>query len=120
MDMDVNIIKTKINNFWARNIATKPIILSTTERSDAERKVILEKKIILYVSRGWNLDTQTEFAAVLRTGKRLNHILHLLLSLVTFGFWILVWIFLGLINRVSTTTITVDKFGNTSIMNTKI
>ena len=120
MDMDVNTIKTKINNFWARNIATKPIILYTTERSDAERKVILEKKIILYVSRGWNLDTQTEFAAVLRTGKRLNHILHLLLSLVTFGFWILVWIFLGLINRVSTTTITVDKFGNTSIMNTKI
>ena len=120
MDMDVNTIKTKINNFWARNIATKPIILSTTERSDAERKVILEKKIILYVSSGWNLDTQTEFAAVLRTGKRLNHILHLLLSLVTFGFWILVWIFLGLINRVSTTTITVDKFGNTSIMNTKI
>ena len=47
MDMDVNTIKTKINNFWARNIATKPIILSTTERSDAERKVILEKKIIL-------------------------------------------------------------------------
>ena len=120
MDMDVNTIKTKINNFWARNIATKPIILSTTERSDAERKVILEKKIILYVSRGWNLDTQTEFAAVLRTGKRLNHIVPLLLSLVTFGFWILVWIFLGLINRVSTTTITVDKFGNTSIMNTKI
>jgi hypothetical protein len=118
--MDVNSFKTKFNDFWARNIATKPIILSTTERSDAERKMILEQKIILYVSRGWNLDTQTEFAAVLRHGKRLNHILHLLLSLVTFGFWILVWIFLGLVNRVSTLTITVDKFGNTSILNKKI
>jgi hypothetical protein len=113
--MDVNTIKTKFSNFWARNIATKPIILSTTERSDTERKSILEKQVISYVSRGWRLDTQTDFAAVFSSGKRLNHILHLILSLVTFGFWIIFWIVIGLTNKIAITTVSVDKFGNTSI-----
>jgi len=113
--MDMKKIKANFNNFWDKNIATKPVILSTTERSDMERKSILEKQIISYVSRGWRLDTQTDFAAVLSSGKRLNHILHLLLSIVTFGIWIIFWIVMGLTNKIATRTIKVDKFGNTSI-----
>lgn len=113
--MDANTIKTKFNKFWARNIATKPIVLSTTERSDTERKSILDKQIIFYVSRGWRLDTQTDFAAVFSSGKRLNHILHLILSLVTFGIWIIFWIVMSLTHKIVITTVLVDKFGNTSI-----
>jgi len=45
----------------------------------------------------------------------LNHILHLLLSLVTFGIWLIFWIVMGLTNKIVTVTISVDKFGNTSI-----
>ena len=62
-------VKNGFNNFWDKNIATKPLILSTTERSDTERKSLLEQQIISYVSRGWRLDTQTDFAAVLSSGK---------------------------------------------------
>jgi hypothetical protein len=113
--MNTNTIKNSFNNFWAKNIATKPIVLSTTERSDTERKSLLEKQVISYVSRGWRLDTQTDFAAVLSSGKRLNHILHLILSLVTFGFWIIFWIVMGLFNKIAITTVSVDKFGNISI-----
>jgi len=29
---------------------------------------------------------------------RINHILHLILSIVTFGFWLIVWIVLGITN----------------------
>jgi hypothetical protein len=113
--MNAKTIKTSLNNFWANNIATKPIVLSTTERSDTERKSILDKQIISYVSRGWRLDTQTDFAAVLSSGKRLNHILHLILSLVTFGIWIIFWIVMGLTNKIAIATVSVDEFGNTSI-----
>jgi len=113
--MDAKKLKANFNDFWDKNIASKPVILSTTERSDAERKSILEKQIISYVSRGWVLSTQTDFAAVLSSGKRLNHILHLLLSLVTFGIWLIFWIVMGLTNKIVTVTISVDKFGNTSI-----
>ena len=118
--MDANTIKSKFNNFWAKNIATKPIVLSTTERSDSERKSILEKQIIFYASAGWSLETQTEFAAVMSSGKRLNHILHLLLSVVTLGFWLIIWLFLLMVNRITKKTIRVDKFGNTSIQNRRI
>lgn len=113
--MDANTIKTSFNNFWAKNIATKPIVLSTTERSDTERKSILDKQIIFYASLGWRLDTQTDFAAVFSSGKRLNHILHLILSLVTFGIWIIFWIVMGLTNKIVITTVSVDLYGNTSI-----
>lgn len=113
--MDMKKVKNGFNNFWDKNIATKPLILSTTERSDTERKSLLEQQIISYVSRGWRLDTQTDFAAVLSSGKRLNHILHLLLSIVTFGIWIIFWIVMGITNKIATVTISVDKFGNTSI-----
>jgi hypothetical protein len=118
--MDANTIKSKFNNFWTKNIATKPIVLSTTERSDSERKSILEKQIIFYASAGWSLETQTEFAAVMSSGKRLNHILHLLLSVVTLGFWLIIWLFLLMVNRITKKTISVDKFGNTSIQNRRI
>jgi len=120
MKLDVNTIKKILKNFWAKNIATKPIILSTTERSDAERKSILEKQIIFYVSTGWRLETQTEFAAVMSSGKGLNHILHLLLSIVTIGFWLIIWLFLLMVNRITKLTISIDKFGNTSIESRKI
>lgn len=113
--MEIKKIKSTFNNFWDKNIATKPVILSTTERSETERKSLLEKQIISYVSRGWRLDTQTDFAAVLSYGKRLNHILHLLLSIVTFGIWIIFWIVMGLTHKIATVTISIDKFGNTSI-----
>jgi zona occludens toxin (predicted ATPase) len=29
---------------------------------------------------------------------RINHVLHLILSIVTFGFWLIVWAILGIIN----------------------
>jgi hypothetical protein len=118
--MDANAIKSKLNNFWAKNIATKQIVLSTTERSDSERKSILEKQIIFYASAGWSLETQTEFAAVMSSGKRLNHILHLLLSVVTLGFWLIIWFFLLMVNRITKKTISIDRFGNISIENRRI
>ena len=120
MVVDANEFKSKFNSFWTKNIATKPIVLSSTERSDSERKSILEKQIIFYASAGWSLETQTEFAAVMSSGKRLNHILHLLLSIVTFGFWLIVWLFLLMVNRITKLTISIDKFGNTTIESRKI
>ena len=111
-------IMDQMKAFWNKNIATQPQKISTTEFSDSDRKSILEKQIIFHVSSGWRLDTQTEFAAVLSRGKGLNHILHLLLSLVTFGLWLIVWLMLLLVNRIHTMTIQIDKFGNT-LINTK-
>lgn len=45
-------------------------------------------------------------------GKRPNHVLHLILTLVTFGFWVIVWIILAVTLHESRHIISVDEFGN--------
>lgn len=80
--------------------------------SHSERKEILRKAVLGYVSSGWKLVFESEFESVLEIGKRPNHVLHLLLSIFTLGFWIFVWIFLSLFSRPRRITISVDAYGN--------
>lgn len=46
------------------------------------------------IRQGWRVESETDYHVVLVRGYRVNHILHLLLSLVTVGIWIPVWILL--------------------------
>ena len=45
-------------------------------------------------------------------GKEVSHVLHLLLTLVTFGFWLIAWLGLGILAGVKRRMVTVDEFGN--------
>jgi hypothetical protein len=65
------------------------------ERTDAERIQILKSFVMRQVSNGARVELQDDFSAVLVWGKRPNHILHLLLSIITVGIWIIVWILLS-------------------------
>jgi hypothetical protein len=85
---------------------------STTPKTDSERKEILNRRIIKDVANGFRLEAQTDFQAVLGYGKNANHILHLLLSLLTFGFWIIVWIIAAISSRKKTIILSIDEFGN--------
>ena len=49
---------------------------------------IIAKEVIW----GWRVESQSERQAVLVKGRRPNHILHLILSLVTFGMRVPVWV----------------------------
>ena len=46
---------------------------------------------------GQRLESRSDFQAVLVEGHRVNHVLHLLLSLVTFGLWFIVWVSLAVV-----------------------
>lgn len=81
--------------------------------SDAERQMILQKKIADYVAMGWELKSHSQFSAVFIKRKKVNHILHLIFSLLT-GFWWLVWLALVLMNWnavAATKFITIDERG---------
>ena len=93
--------------------SAEQVELATTIRTDQERKAILEKRIVFEVARGARLTYQGEFEAVFELGKRPNHILHLLLSIVTFGIWLLVWLIISMGSGVQSYTLSIDKFGNT-------
>ena len=95
-----------------RSIQSTKQQLSTTQRSDEERREILQKLLAEESRHGWKVQHESSFFASLVKGKRPNHILHLLLSIVTLGFWLPVWVILGISMGERNQTIEVDRFGN--------
>jgi hypothetical protein len=89
-------------------------MMSSHVSSDAERQLVLQKKIADYTAMGWEFKSQSQFSAVFIKRKKVNHILHLILSVVTSGFWLLVWLALVLINMnaiAETKVISIDERG---------
>jgi Na+-transporting NADH:ubiquinone oxidoreductase subunit NqrC len=64
-------------------------------RAEHERAMSLEDHATPLVAQGWRIESQLPNQIVLVSGKRVNHVLHLLLTLVTFGLWSIVWIIVG-------------------------
>jgi hypothetical protein len=87
--------------------SAEPVTLSADRRSQ-----LLAQAIQANVVRGGRVETQGPFNAVIVWGKPVNHILHLILTLLTAGAWGLVWLILALSGGEKRTTISVDDFGN--------
>ena len=52
----------------------------------------LDGEVDQYVRRGWRVESRTSTQAVMVKGRRPNHLLHLILTLLTLGLWAVVWI----------------------------
>lgn len=86
-----------------------------TQRKPAEeRKALLARAVSNEVRRGYRVESQTDFQAVLVKGNRPNHLLHLLLSVFTLGVWLLVWLLVVLLGGEKRQVVEVDEFGNTN------
>lgn len=77
-----------------------------------ERSMILDQRILVMTAQGGRLESRTATQAVLRTGKPVNHVLHLLLTLFCCTLWIPVWLFVTLSGGERTILVTVDPYGN--------
>jgi hypothetical protein len=73
-----------------------PELYPTQPLSEAERKAWLAEQVDEHIRRGWQIESRTENLASLRFGRRINHVLHFLITLATFGLWALVWIYLAI------------------------
>ena len=82
-----------------------------TKKSPEQRKELLEAFTIKQVSQGWRLNAQTENTVVLEYGKKPNHILHFLLCVPTFGFWLIVWIILAASMNIKRRTWFINEYG---------
>jgi len=51
-----------------------------------------QAEIARAVTKGWRVESQTDYATTLVKGHRTNHVLHLILSVITVGVWIPVWV----------------------------
>lgn len=86
------------------------------QRADADtRKSRLAQAIQNEVVKGGRVETQGDYNAVIRFGKKISNTLHLILTIVTGGAWgLFVWIPVAIIAKSKNKTITlnVDEFGN--------
>ena len=91
--------------------------LETLTVSAEKRKSSLAQAIANQVRQGWSMESQSDFQAVLvKHGTKTNHLLHLILTLLTLGLWVFVWIGVALFKkREKHLVITVDEFGNTNL-----
>lgn len=71
----------------------------------------LAQAVAREVAAGYRVESQTDVNAVLVKGKGTNHVLHLILTLITFGMWGVVWIIMYFINQEKRIILTVDEYG---------
>jgi hypothetical protein len=79
--------------------------------TDADRRSALERAVTVELTRGGRLESQTNYNAVVLHGNKVNHILHLILSLLTAGLWLFVWLVLVLTNKQQRVVLSVDEAG---------
>lgn len=84
----------------------------------AARKEMLDRAVADYAARGWHVETRSDHQATLAKGKRVSHLLHLILTFFTLGVWALVWITVTLTGGVKRRLIEIAPSGN--VVETKI
>jgi hypothetical protein len=77
-----------------------------------ERKAILDSFLARQAGAGWRIESRSDFQATLAKGHRTNHILHLILTLITLGVWVFVWIAMVIFGGEKRRVATVDDYGN--------
>jgi hypothetical protein len=71
----------------------------------------LDDAVRQHTRRGWRLEHRTENQAQLVKGKHTSHLLHLVLSLITLGIWIPIWILVSLLGGQKQKFLSVDEYG---------
>jgi len=66
------------------------------------------------LARGGRIESQTGSSAVVVRGNRVNHILHLLLTVFTLGLWVIVWLIISASGGERRRIINADAYGNVS------
>jgi hypothetical protein len=77
-----------------------------------ERKQRTAAAIHSAVVQGGRIESQSDYHAVIVNGPPVNHVLHLLLTLVTFGVWLIVWLALIAFGGEKRKAVSVDEYGN--------
>ena len=75
------------------------------------RRQALYNAVAQEVARGGRVESQTDLNAIIVRGSKPNHVLHLILTLVTCLAWSVVWIALVVIQQEHRTQLTVDPYG---------
>jgi hypothetical protein len=92
--------------------------LPTITLTSDERKERTAAAIHTAVVQGGRVESQSDYYAVIVKGHRPNHLLHFVLSLITFGSWLIVWLALIAFGGEKRSVVRVDEYGN--VLNEKL
>ena len=68
-----------------------------------------------YMQMGYRVESQGPNAVVMVRGNPVNHLLHLVLTLLTGGLWVIVWIGVAMANQQSRVIVHTDEEGQAYI-----
>ena len=88
-----------------------------TRKSPDERKEALGRAIHTQVAQGARVESQGDYQAILVNGHRTNHMLHLVLTILTLGLWIFVWLGIAAFGGEKRMSASVDEWGNRNLQN---
>ena len=88
---------------------------ATRRKTSDERKELLARQIANLIPRGLRVESQSDYQAVLVSGRRVNHVLHLILTLVTCLTWGIVWAALVIFGGEKREIAGVDEWGNVTV-----
>jgi Helix-hairpin-helix motif len=74
-------------------------------------RAILGNAVMRQVALGWRIEYQHDTEAVLATGGDVNHVAHMLATVLTCGAWLPVWVALEVTRSEKRLSITVDPYG---------
>jgi hypothetical protein len=101
-----------VNKFTAAaKVASTPLLTIPLPESDRQQILQTHLSQLLASGRG-RIESVTPYAATVVTGEKVNHVLHLLISLLLCGFWVPVWILLAATGGEKRRVLTVDPCGN--------
>ncbi|MFN0155520.1 MAG: hypothetical protein ACKVUT_14195 [Gaiella sp.] len=82
------------------------------KKSADERKAMLARTVSNQVAAGWRIESQSDYQAIFLKGRHVRHILHLVLSILTVGVWLPVWLVMWAVYREHRQIAEVDEYGN--------
>lgn len=93
--------------------APAPVPVATVPVPDTVRAERLQQHLSqdIAVSRG-RIESVTPYSAVVVTGQKVNHVLHLLVSVLLCGLWLPVWLLIAVSGGEKRHVLTVDPCGN--------
>jgi hypothetical protein len=83
--------------------------LTAEQRSEALARYVAQQ-----ARSGWRVSSQTVTQAQLVKGHRTNHVLHLILTIITLGIWAIVWLLMAIFGGEKYRFVSVDEYGNVS------
>ncbi|MEU8508046.1 hypothetical protein AB0C40_25695 [Streptomyces brevispora] len=77
-----------------------------------QRALILDWAVSQRIAGGWRVESRSETQVVMVRGRPLNHVLHAVLTVFSCFLWGVVWLVLGVTNKVERIALTVDAMGD--------